>query len=777
MNLNEEWSLTEVAVALLAFIFVLFVYGAIPFLMVPTLGQAIWSMGFSQSMANGSLFDFYAHDFGIPKPAAMAFGLAGAWPASLLIRLGLHPSDAYSGMAALWLGVAMSSAYLIARRFGATLSIALLGAVAWMTMPIIWAHAGYSMVSLGIALLPFYFFAAFRLYLIESKTAKIAPSDIALYCLATVVSVFMDGYTFMMFATGSSILLLHSLITRPEIRTKLIKVSIPTHAISFMLAYALFSAYIGKSNFDSHSLDFFRGWGLDLSFIALPTKGMHWLPDLLGISIERSNKTFFGDASVWTTTFALPTVLIATFAWWRVGRRAMMGSGFLLLAGFAFYMSLGPSLKAHSTKPEALQTAQPGALSQMMTAETAVAPTGSAWISENLPGFNVMRASYRWSALGIFALWLLIVSWASKSQLDKKYAPWILSVLIAFNLPDPFAWWRTSHNERALFLKIDRELVVELRKLVGRGQTTAFIPWGNDYVANYLAPKTGFSTFNIGGDKNLQDAQAHWPIYLSKLSLDTPSNISENIVMLLLDGNVDTILLPHLQRFWPIESKPCLDINSSFPFNEGRRVTGFVCTDSEQWDLDAQPDINKLKNYPFVDVVELNHFSSIKLRPEFSSKAQRSALLNTILSDVKYPIILGQNFFNSAYVLQEGWYALEPHHVWSHNFAKLALPVPEICATHQCHVILKFNVFGANQQRPVSVMFDSAEPAWQWSEKIMANSDHPIDVKVPLEGANAQRTLSISIPDAASPMALSASADARVLGISLQRIDLIVDRP
>ena len=270
---NKTWTFGEVVFATLAIAFVLFVHGALPFLMLPSLAQAVWTTGFSQSLANGPLFNFYAHDFGIPKPAAIAFGLAGAWPASLLIRLGFHPADAYAGMAALWLGLAMFSAYQIARRFGATRSIALLGAVTWMTMPIIWAHAGYGMLSMGIALLSFYFLTAFRLFLIESESTRIPPTAIALYFAAAIVSVFMDGYTFMMFATGSSILLLYSLITRPEIRPALIKIAIPTHVASFALAYVLFSAYIGKSSFEAHPIDFFRGWGLDLSFIAIPTKG------------------------------------------------------------------------------------------------------------------------------------------------------------------------------------------------------------------------------------------------------------------------------------------------------------------------------------------------------------------------------------------------------------------------------------------------------------------------------------------------------------------------
>src|SRR3546814_6098148 len=139
---SRTWTPSEIVVALIALACALLLYGAVPFLMLPTLGQAVWTMGFAESFANGHLLDFYAHDFGIPKPAAMAFGLAGAWPASLLVRLGWHAADAYSGMAAFWLGLAMYFAYRIARGLGATRLHSVVGSTAWISTPIVWAPAG-----------------------------------------------------------------------------------------------------------------------------------------------------------------------------------------------------------------------------------------------------------------------------------------------------------------------------------------------------------------------------------------------------------------------------------------------------------------------------------------------------------------------------------------------------------------------------------------------------------------------------------------------------------
>lgn len=770
---NKTWTLKEAVSASLAIAFVLFVHGAVPYLMIPTLGQAVWTTGFSQSFANGPLFSFYAHDFGIPKHAAIAFGLAGAWPASLLIRLGLHPADAYAGMAALWLGLAMFSAYQIARRFGGTRLIALLGAVVWMTMPIIWAHAGYSMLSLGIALLSFYFLTVLRLFLVESETTRIDPTAVALYFVAAIVSVFMDGYTFMMFATGASILLLYSLITRPEIRQALLKIVVPTHIVSFALAYVFFSAYIGKSSFDAHPIDFFRGWGLDLSFMAIPTKGVLWLPDLLGFSLKRTNEFYFGDRSVWVTTFALPVLFFGLFAWWRARRQMKISTGVLFVAIFGFYMALGPSLKINSTKPESLQINHPREKSVLMSPEFAVMPTGNAWVSKKLPGFNAMRASYRWSALCIFAFWLLIMIRSSRIGNESRRL-WLLGlfVVILVNLPDLKTRWQSGIDGRDMFQQIDRDLVAELQKHIRLGETVAFVPWRNDFIANYLAPKVGFRTFNIGGDKNLTSAQLGWPIEMLALGEEIDAEKVLAVVQMLINGSADVVVLPYFHMLWSPHLWPCPDQSTAkLSKDEFRGIPGFRCPHERRAEL--QPVVFALRDSPYVEVLESTMFATVRLRPEFSGEANRSELIRSILESIQYPIALGLVSKESSYVVREGWHALEAHHVWSQAAAKLILPVPKKCETKNCDAVLRFAVFGANPQRHVSVVFDSADQRWQWTEKIVASSGNAIEVRVPLKDARGRRSLSISIPDAISPQMLTGSPDSRVLGIALQRIELL----
>lgn len=157
---NIKWYL----LVFIALVLVLLIQKAIPFFTLPTVTQVATKISYSLSFANGSFFDIYAHDFGIPKPAAISFGLAGVWPASIFIRLGVAPVDAYTLTTALFLSIAMLYAFKLVRLMGASKELALISSVAWMSMPVIWGHSPYSMLSWGIALFSFYFMPHFNYF-------------------------------------------------------------------------------------------------------------------------------------------------------------------------------------------------------------------------------------------------------------------------------------------------------------------------------------------------------------------------------------------------------------------------------------------------------------------------------------------------------------------------------------------------------------------------------------------------------------------------------------
>jgi len=299
-----------------AAMFTLLVHGAIPFLAVPTVGQAVWTTGFSASFINRSLLTIQARNFGGPAPARISFGLAGAYPAALLIAAGLHPVDAYSAMAALWLTVALSGAWGISRSFGLSVPTAILTALAWMMLPIVWGHSGYSMVSFGFALLPFYFWNALRFLRVICDPASGRFRE---FCGAgantsvCVLAAFMDGYTFMIFAIGSLVMAAWASVSFIDLRKRLVKFAVPVHVGGLFLSYAMYATYVGRLEFAPSPLDAFRGWGVDLAYVSIPTRGVLWLFDVLGWSVNRSDYELFGDESVWRTTFSLPLIAAGVF--------------------------------------------------------------------------------------------------------------------------------------------------------------------------------------------------------------------------------------------------------------------------------------------------------------------------------------------------------------------------------------------------------------------------------------------------------------------------------
>lgn len=426
-------------------------------------------------------------------------------------------------------------------------------------------------------------------------------------------------------------------------------------------------------------------------------------------------------------------------------------------------MALGPSLKINSVKPEALQLSQPREQSALMASEYAIAPTGNAWLSENLPGFNVMRASYRWSALGVFASWLLIVIWISRAD-KKEIRVWLalMSVLFLINLPDPEKRWRGGIDNRIMFQQIDQELVEELNNKIRPNETVAFLPWRNDFIANYLAPKVGFRTFNIGGDKNLAAAQAQWPQEMLSLGGEIDEGKAISSLKLLIDGSADVIVLPYFHMLWSPHIWPC---------QKEATIPGFICPSERRAEL--SPVIAVLRTSPYVDVLETDLFATVRLRSHFADQANRLALLSSIVGSIQYPVSIEPGFAEAPYVLQDGWHGLEAHHVWSKSAASLLLPIPKYCEAEKCEVKLIFGVFGASPERLVDVFFNSSEQGWQWSEKITAASGDPIALNIPLVGGSGLRSINLSIPDATSPQYLIGSPDSRTLGISLQRLEIL----
>ena len=580
-------SIKDSLLTVIGILFSLMVYGAIPFLLLPTTGQANWAMGFAESLSNGSIFSLHALNIGHPEPAPMAFGIPETWVASILLRLGLSSADAYSLTFALFLILAYIAVLKIANIYNIKNKIlANLAAVAWLTSPAIIYHSGYSILSLGIALLPFYFLAP--LALIE-RGENLSRSSIGLlsllYLASGIISIFTDGYSFMMFFAGSSILIFSDLLFpgglfRGKSRRKYLNCLI--HLASFIAAYYLYSNYIGSSGFEPQGLDSFRGWGADLTFFLVPTEGLHWLSDAIGFHVRRSEANFWGDGSTYRTTFILAWLVATFFLAIAARKRITRYIPLLVIAFFGLYMSLGPVLKINYTKTSLISQS---IFNQSEIADIReframpekyvvnIPATGSGFLSKKLPGFNVMRSAYRWSALFVFGVLIFVLmSVSSYHRKKEKYFAALFTLIIALQLPNLSKSLPRHITLRGQFSKTDSHLVAPLTQATNKAERVIFLPWDNDFILNIIVPKAGLIAYNIGGDKNVQMARKQWPSSFKNLGgIRRRAQILEDIYNnksvvndyklgikeALIDGDVDAVVIPYFDTLQAAHSWRC----------------------------------------------------------------------------------------------------------------------------------------------------------------------------------------------------------------------------
>jgi hypothetical protein len=278
-----------------------------------------------------------------------------------------------------------------------------------------------------------------------------------------------------------------------------------------------------------------------------------------------------------------------------------------------------------------------------------------------------------------------------------------------------------------------------------------------------VAPKAGFHTLNIGGDKNLEIAKSAWPYTMLSLDKEVDENGAKSSLNMLINEAADVIVFPYFDMRWSIYSWPC---NSSGSTSE------FLCPSERRAQLENI--INELRTLPYLEVVETDLFVTMRLSPKYSSQTMMRKLEKRLLGNLRYPIQMNSKSANGvSRLLTSGWWKLEDSHVWSMPEANLRLPVPEDCANTKCEVKMSFWAHGASSNRPVDVNFKSASIEWEWSNQITVTSGEVQFLKIPLSGLKFSQNIEISIPNATSPVKLSGSPDSRMLGIALIGLDLI----
>ena len=718
-----------IGVALLTLVLVC--NGAIPGFMSPTTGQLFWTTGFSQSFANDGL-TIFASNFGLPKPAAIAFGLAGALPIAVLIRIGIHPIDAYTIVFAGWLIVAFIGAYSLVRHLGGNQAISLLCATIWGTMPVIWMHNTYSMLALGIALLPFYVNAALRLL---SREVIRLPTYI-LFLAVCVIAVFMDGYTYVMFAVATATIFLVTLIEMRANWTMLVLTRFPVVAIGFIASYWLYISYLGKHKFEVAPLDFFRGFGASIEFLFVATKEILLLPDLIGLSVERREDQYFGDASTYSSTFAIPIAIAGMISLIVRAGKVSNRTIFALLALFGFYMCLGPSFKFLVHRPEGL--------SNLMPAELALGPTGTGWLSENAPGFKNMRASYRWIALGIFGAWGLLTIMVSQRDL-RPTAILCLATVALFNVPSVASLYQYVMHRR-MNIAIDND-VEKMRPYFKAGETVAILPYRNDFLANYISARLDIKTYNIGGDKNLFEAIKHWPRTMRRFHMGIiDDDYPKNITALLENEDADAVVLPYFDLLAAAHRWP-------YPLSFENQLKNVAAT---------------VQRNPRIAASYGEQFAVLRLKEGLKGLGDTNVVLYVNQSDS--PIAAG--FTEPNVFDDEGWYPLEPAGVWSKGKSNLVLNLKAALGT-SAQVQLKFMPYTPHPDDKMTVKV-SVHGKTVLDREYIGHTPVAIEtIAIPFdmidEKGNVQLTFEVT--PLHSPVD-DGIADARHLGILLQSVSI-----
>jgi len=98
-----------------------------------------------------------------------------------------------------------------------------------------------------------------------------------------------------------------------------------------------------------------------------------------------------------------------------------------------------------------------------------------------------------------------------------------------------------------------------MREVVQKDERVAFLPWRNDFLATYLAPRLGVITYNTGGEQNLAEASNHWPKDMREFAPDTIApHFSESVLRVLQEREADRVTLPYVDFRWAAHQWPYL---------------------------------------------------------------------------------------------------------------------------------------------------------------------------------------------------------------------------
>jgi len=481
--------------------------------------------------------------------------------AFLVRTLGLSGGAAYVAAAAIVMGAAFAGCYRLARLVGLDPAFAFVVATVYLGAPGMLGLHGFGATFWGVALVPAAVFVS--LVLADGVSRWSWPRrviGILAWASAAAALALMDGYGFVMATVAGGTALVCSAVRRPlRWRPWL---GIVGFGVAHAAAVAVHRLVVPESTeWVKSSIDLFRSMGADLVTLVLPT-GAHWWSAWAPATADTG--LLWGDGSNARTNYLGVLLLGLAVLGAVVTRRSSRWVLPLAAAGgVALLFALGPSLKVNEIRGPLEQPIT--YKSYLMPPEAAVVELPTTWVYENVPGFQDMRATYRW--INVTRLVVVILGaagiqylWKRRSDLPSRAGVGLICAVAVLEIAPNVGTALDEHAAVGRVLAGFASGVVEpMEEVVAPGTRVVFAPrgrGGNDFLATYLASTLGAPTYNAAGDKVLEAARAAWPEPVRAL-LDGEGDFSDATARVLQEDLVDAVVIPYFDLHrsasqWPI---------------------------------------------------------------------------------------------------------------------------------------------------------------------------------------------------------------------------------
>jgi hypothetical protein len=461
--------------------------------------------------------------------------------------------------------ISFVSTYLLLKKFNINKFVSVTFSFIFLLQPFIRAHIEqYVFIGINFALLPFYILTDIYVFEKLNTTQRLINYFLlfTFFLFIRLFSLFMDGYGFIISSVFSGFLLGYFLIKNIT-EKKLFKsaVTLFTFVFSYVISYFLYTLSVHTSSFYVMPIDFFRAMGVDLITLFVPHKIVYLFFNLLNFGTNYNGLNFYSDGSSVYFNYLGYTMLISSLIYILFQKKKEKYFFVLLIAAItSFFLSLGPSLKFNNQRNVGNRSVV-GTIEHedyLMPKEKALFSFGTDFIYLKIPGIKNMRSVYRWIIL--FKFFFIVCSALFFDLLFKKdkiyfkilgYFLLIIIILEFFpNVPHYLKIYKKKYQSLSL---IEKDLVIELKKYLNKGEIVYFISSDNDFIADYLKAKLDINIYNKGGDKAIELLYNYWPYIIKKLrqynKLDKKELI-ETIEAGFKKDIYDVVIFPYFNLRW-----------------------------------------------------------------------------------------------------------------------------------------------------------------------------------------------------------------------------------